>query len=193
VSHINLLPWRAKRRAHHNKRFRQMVVISILAAVVCCILVWGHFYQAHAKQQHLNSQLVLSNAQLEAQIASSEVLQQHQHTIRAQIELLNQRQSQRLALSMLWRDIAKAVPEGLYLTGIKRQGNLLSVTGKASTAQQVTDLMAALERSTWLHQVQVQHIQVAGADAIKEDETIKILPAANMDFVISSQHRPSTK
>lgn len=149
MAHINLLPWREELRKQKQKEFFTFVGI---AAVFTGVLVGGvHFYMAglisaqNARNQFLQNEIVL----VDKKISEIKDLEKQKEQLIARMQVIEQLQSNRPVVVHLFDELAKIIPEGLYLENVEQKGSRLTIKGKAQSNARVSAFMRSLEASKW--------------------------------------------
>lgn len=159
---INLLPHReAARRAR-----REAFYIMLSAAVVLGVLLSGaiHLWQVGqvARQEARNELLRSEITQLEKQIKDISTLQADIAALRARQQAVENLQADRNIPVHLLNELARLLPEGVYLTGLKQDHQGVLLTGVAQSNERVSELLRQLGHgSDWLSQPELVEI-VAG-------------------------------
>ncbi len=146
---INLLPWREELRRERQRRF-------LMAALGTVILTGGAFYGVHQYvegmievQQARNDFLRQEIVKVDKRIKEVRDLEEKKQRLLARMEVIHTLQSIRPLVVHLFEEIAKAVPEGVYLTHAQRKGNELTLEGMAESYARVSTLMHNFEASPW--------------------------------------------
>jgi type IV pilus assembly protein PilN len=109
------------------------------------------------------------NAFLKAEIARLELQIKDIATLRAEIDALKARQkavedlqTDRNVPVYLLDELVKQTPEGIYLTSVKQQGQVVLVTGLAQTNERVSEFLRnTLYSSPWLERPELVEIKTA--------------------------------
>jgi type IV pilus assembly protein PilN len=164
---INLLPHREERRRQRKRAF----FAALAASAVLGLVVAGAWF---AVLEQLTSAQQARNSFLKAEIAKLDLQIKDIATLRAEIEALKERQKAVEGLQTdrnmpvyLLDELVKQTPEGVYLTSIKQNGQLVLVTGMAQTNERVSEFLRnTLYNSPWLERpelVEIKTVTPAGA------------------------------
>ncbi|MFQ3210354.1 MAG: type IV pilus assembly protein PilN, partial [Colwellia sp.] len=121
MAHINLLPWREAALKAEQKEY-----LSILAAValftLALVLSTNFYYQARIDGQNSKNQY-LKNAisQLDAQISEIETLNDKKAALQKRINVVEQLQRSRNVGTQVLDEIAKIIPNGIYIIELEKQ------------------------------------------------------------------------
>ena len=159
---INLLPHREEKRRQRKRAF----FATLAASAVLGLVVAGVWYMA---LQQLTSAQQARNDFLKAEIARLEVQIKDIAMLRAEIEALKARQKAVEGLQTdrnvpvhLLDELVKQTPEGIYLTSVKQNGQVVLVTGMAQTNERVSEFLRnTLYNSPWLERPELVEIKTA--------------------------------
>lgn len=148
MTQINLLPWREKARKVRQTRFYGMLGLCAMAAIFLILLI--HFYYSHkisnqtARNDYLTS--MISSEQVEFNVLDKKM--KEQEAVEKELHfILSLRESGYQAVQML-DELVRVVPEGITLKKMIRDGNNITVIGKANSNLEITLLMKHIATST---------------------------------------------
>lgn len=159
MARINLLPWRQEERARRNKEFMTLVVAVTLLALLTAFATWSYFNNELAEQRDANALIEQENSRLDTALKEIDILEQRREDIIARMQVIQDLQGRRPVPVRLWDDIAKAIPPALYLNSLKREGDLITLTGLADNPNVVSSLIRNLDNSKWMGNSAVRNIQ----------------------------------
>jgi type IV pilus assembly protein PilN len=158
---INLLPWREQERKVRRREF----MVAAGAAVFAGILFMGGgklLYQSWIDAQtEKNNLLKKEIVKLDSQIADIQDLENRKQRLVARMEIIERLQRKRPEIVHLFDELVKTVPEGVYLTQIKENGNKLEIHGIAQSSTRVSTFMRNIDASTWMDNPQLQVVEAA--------------------------------
>ena len=157
---INLLPHREAKRQLRKRAY--MVSLGIAAAVglACCGLWYTVLQQMIAAQQGRNAFLKSEVTKLETQIKDIADLRAEIDALKARQKAVEDLQANRNVPVHLLDELVKQTPEGVYLTTIKQQDQLVTVTGVAQTNERVSELLRnTAYNSAWLEKPELVEIK----------------------------------
>lgn len=148
---INLLPHREAAR----KRRREAFYASLLASAVAGVLVAGGIYAWYAAriadQQNKNAILTTEIKRLEAQIKDIATLQAEIAALRARQQAVEDLQADRNMPVHLVNELVQQLPDGVYLTSLKQENQVVTLQGVAQSNERVSQLLRNLgNNSPWL-------------------------------------------
>jgi type IV pilus assembly protein PilN len=162
---INLLPWRDAQR----KQKRQEFILSIGAAIATAALVTliGHWQMSAAieHQQQRNQILTDAIAQLDKKIEEINGLENQKRRLLARMEIIETLQRSRPVIVHVFDELVRTLPEGVYLTYLKGQGDKLEIRGIAQSSTRVSAFMRNIDNSQWLADPSLQVVETKGRDA----------------------------
>lgn len=159
MARINLLPWREEERQRKNKEF--MVLASAVAAMAALVVLAGLMLLNNdlSNQNAANERIKSENARMDGVLTEIADLEQQKEQMISQIKVIQDLQGHRSVPVRVWDDIARAVPQAMYLVGIKREGNTITLAGFADNPNVVSQLVRNLDASPWLANSGVPNIQ----------------------------------
>ncbi|MBP6496209.1 MAG: PilN domain-containing protein [Psychrobacter sp.] len=159
MARINLLPWRQEERARRNKEFITLVVAVTLLSLLAAFATWSYFNNELAEQLDANALIEQENARLDKALVEIDSLEQRREDIISRMQVIQDLQGRRPVPVRLWDDLAKAIPPALYLNNLKREGDVLTLTGLADNPNVVSSLIRNLDSSKWMGNSAVSNIQ----------------------------------
>ncbi len=159
MAHINLLPWREEQRLQKNKEFISLVVMIALLAGLAVAGTLFFFNNRLNDQKSANELIATKNQQLDVALKEIESLERRKEEIIARMKVIQDLQGKRPIPVRVWDDLARAIPEMLFLTKLERKGDKLILSGKAENPNIVSALINNLDRSRWMDDSSVQFIE----------------------------------
>ncbi|MBE9578648.1 MULTISPECIES: PilN domain-containing protein [Moraxella] len=151
MARINLLPWRKEQRERRNKEFNLLAAATAGLAILATILVLSILNRDLTNQQNANKRIEDANAQLDVALKSIEDLEAQREQMLAQMKVIQDLQGRRSVPVRVWDNIARAIPrDTMYLNNIKREGDVIRLTGFAANPNVVANLVRNLNASEWL-------------------------------------------
>jgi type IV pilus assembly protein PilN len=159
---INLLPHREAARKLRREIFFAALGASAVGGLVIAGSIWLWYGAQISSQQNRN--LVLSNEikRLEGQIKDIATLQEEIAALRARQQAVEDLQADRNMPVHLLNELVRQLPDGVYITSMKQNGNVVSLSGVAQSNERVSELLRNLSTgSPWLTKPELAEI-VAG-------------------------------
>ncbi len=153
-------------------------MISMAASFVAAIIVLAGTFFSYVQmidyQQSRNDRLESEIVELERSIAEIDGLERQRERLLARMEIIEQLQRSRPEIVHLFDEIARQLPEGVYLTGMKQNGDAVELMGIAQSSTRVSALMRQVDASEWLTDPGVIKV-----------ETTELGPARRAEFVVN--------
>ncbi|MGO2385955.1 MAG: PilN domain-containing protein [Psychrobacter sp.] len=159
MARINLLPWRQEERERRNKEFITLVVAVTLLTLLAAFASWSYFNNELDEQLDANALIEQENTRLDTALTEIDSLEQRREDIISRMQVIQDLQGRRPVPVRLWDDLAKAIPPALYLNNLKREGDVLTLTGLADNPNIVSSLIRNLDNSKWMGGTAVSNIQ----------------------------------
>ncbi|MCW5610406.1 MAG: PilN domain-containing protein [Rubrivivax sp.] len=157
---INLLPHREAKRAARKRAFFVGLAACAVAGVAIVGLWYSVLMQMTAAQESRNQFLRTEIARLDAQIKDIATLRQEIEALKARQKAVEDLQTDRNVPVHLLNELARQTPEGVYLTTIRQNGQVVAVTGIAQTNERVSELLRnTLYNSEWLEKPELVEIK----------------------------------
>src|SRR6202034_2779168 len=158
---INLLPWREQERKVRRREFGVAAGGAVFAAIIF-VLGGKLLYSSWTDSQNEKNTLLRNEIKkLDAQIADIQDLENRKQRLVARMEIIERLQRKRPEIVHLFDEIVKTVPEGVYLTHIKQNGNKLEIHGVAQSSTRVSTFMRNIDGSAWLANPELQVVEAA--------------------------------
>lgn len=156
---INLLPHREAARKQRRDIFNVSMLAAFLAGGVIAgaIYLW---YQARISDQLVKNRVLQTEIKrLEGQIKDIAGLESEIAALRARQQAVEDLQSDRNVPVHLMTELAKQLPDGVYLTSMKQENQVLSLQGVAQSNERVSELLRHLANNTpWLSKPELVEI-----------------------------------
>jgi len=156
---INLLPWRQQQRAQRQKEFGLFSLGAVLAALAVTLFTsWG-VSASIDRQRERNELLKTEIAELDRQITEILGLEAQKQRLLARMEIIERLQRSRPEVVHVFDQLARTLPEGVYLTQVKQTEKRLEIKGVAQSSTRVSTFMRNIEASPWLQDPQLQLVE----------------------------------
>jgi len=167
---INLLPHREEKRKARRKQFYGLLgMVSVLAGLIVFLtysIIAGYISAQEAKNDFLKKELVV----LDKQIDQIKRLQEQTQALLARKQIIESLQRDRAEAVRLLNELAKQMPEGVFIRSLKQDGNRISLAGYAQSNARVSTLMRNIEASLWLEKPQLIEVKAALVDKRRLNE-----------------------
>lgn len=163
---INLLPHREAARKRRKEFFNVGLGLSALAGGVLAGLVFLWFQTQISAQQDANQILQTEIKKFDAQIKDIAGLESEIAALRARQQAVEDLQSDRNLPVHLLTELARQLPEGVYVNSMRQDGQKVALQGVAQSNERVSELLRNLgNNSPWFSRPELVEI-VAGTVAL---------------------------
>ena len=170
---INLLPHREAARKRRREAFFATLGVSALMGGVIAggIFLW---YAAQiSNQQSKNVILQTEIKRLEGQIKDIATLQEEIAALRARQQAVEDLQADRNLPVHLLNEMVRQLPDGVYVTNLKQENQVVSIQGVAQSNERVSELLRNLSNnSPWLTKPELIEIVSATVPLGKEQRRV---------------------
>ncbi len=144
MAHINLLPWREEAlKVQQKEFFTLLTVVALLASVI--VFSVSLFYQAQIDGQITKNQYLKNEIQLlDIRIAEIKTLKAKKIALQKRISVIEQLQRSRNVGTQVLDEIAKVIPNGIYITRLEKKGNSISIHGKSESNNHLANMIRAI-------------------------------------------------
>ena len=168
---INLLPHREERRQRRKRAFFVGLGVAAAAGVVFAGLWYLVLQQMISSQQDRNAYLTAEIKKLEEQIKDIATLRAEIEGLKARQKAVEDLQTDRNLPVHLLNELVKQTPEGVYLTTIKQDGQVVAVNGIAQTNERVSEFLRnTAYNSAWLERPELIEIKATNVGTAGKDQ-----------------------
>lgn len=189
---INLLPHRQIKRAERQRQFGLMALFTAVLAAAIVFLGWTYLGSKKQAQLDRNTRLEQGIAQLDIEIADITELKGQINNVLERKQIVENLQSNRSQAVIVLDELARQLPEGLFLKSIKQVGNVITLQGVADTNARVATLVRNLEVSNWLGSPVLIEIKTSTLNGIKQNDftlRVNLKPQKAVDPSAKNQAR----
>lgn len=150
MAKINLLPWRAERRAVRKREFLVMLAMAGAAGVAAFL---GAMFWMNARidnQVDRNDYMQAQIKEVEKKLEEIKELDKTRGKLLQRKQVIEQLQANRSQMVHMFDELVHTVPEGVRLTSLKQVGDILTLEGVAQSNASVATYMRNVEASPWL-------------------------------------------
>ncbi len=169
---VNLLPHRQIRREARQREFGLMALFSAVAA--CAILFMAYTIINSKVDNQLERNQRLNNAitKLDKEIADIKDLKEQISAMLERKQVVENLQTNRSQAVVIFDELSRQLPEGMYFKSIKQEGNTITIEGVADTNARVATLVRNFNQSQWLQSPTLIEIKAMTSDAQKQNQFI---------------------
>ena len=158
---INLLPWRDEERKERKLKF----LVALGGAAVAALAVAGIGFMMmdsmvsaqEARNERLNEEIAV----LDRQIEKINSLEADKARFIARMEVIEKLQRSRPEIVHIFDEIAKQIPDGVYLTAIQQNGQRIKFEGVAQSSTRVSAFMRNIDGSDYLKNPELEIVQTS--------------------------------
>ncbi len=165
MARINLLPWRAERRKQREREFYTMLGFAALGGVLLSALIWFYYDRQIDGQNARNAYLQAEIEKVQAQNKEIDQLDRQKDRLLARKKVIEELQANRSQMVHLFDSLVRTIPDGVVLTTIKQEGDILTLEGRSQSNARVSAYMRNLEGSGWMTKPDLSIIEAKAADA----------------------------
>lgn len=149
MAKINLLPWRQAYREEKKQEFI-VIVVAVVAAALFGAYLWVSSVQSAIENQNARNQLLsVEISKLDAQVAEISEIKKVRDDLLARIKVITDLEGTRPVIVRYFDEMARAIPDGVWVRSIERKGNLVTIDGVAESYNRIASFLRNLEASDW--------------------------------------------
>ena len=168
---INLLPHREERRKRRKAAFFAGLGAAALAGGGIVVAVFLLLQFLTTEQQSHNQYIQAEISRLEAQIKDIADLKTEIESLKSRQRAVEDLQTDRNTPVQLLNDLARLAPEGIYLTAIRQDSKLVTVSGIAQTNERVSEFLRNVSRnSEWLEKPDLIEVKLANVSTNSREQ-----------------------
>jgi len=161
VIRINLLPHREEKRKARRQQFVLLAALTALAG----LLVWfvghsiitGYVEGQEAKNAFLKREIAV----LDKEISEIKGLREQAEALLSRKQVIESLQTNRTETVQIFNELARQMPEGIYLKSLKQTGSKINLVGFAQSNARVSNLMRNLDASPHLERADLVEVKAA--------------------------------
>jgi len=182
MAKINLLPWRAERRKQREREFYSMLGFAALAGVLLALLIWFYYDRQITGQNERNAYLQTEIDKVKAQNQEIDKLDEQKRRLLARKRVIEELQAKRSQMVHLFDSLVRTIPDGVVLTAVKQEGDILTLEGRSQSNARVSAYMRNLEGSGWMTNPELSVIE---AKAQEKEVKGPIVDAKALPYVFT--------
>ncbi|MBL0711654.1 MAG: PilN domain-containing protein [Colwellia sp.] len=147
MAYINLLPWREEALKAKKKEFFTILIAACLCAFSLVFMV-NVYFQTQVDGQIAKNQFIKNEIQkLDIQIVEIKTLNDKKAALQKRIDVIKQLQHSRNVGTQVLDEIVKIIPNGIYITQLIKQNNIIEIIGKSESNNHLANMIRAIELS----------------------------------------------
>ena len=156
---VNLLPHREEKRKARREQFYAISGLIVVLDGLIWFLGYGIINGYIGTQDNKNAFLKTQIANLDKDIEEIKRLKEQTDSLLSRKRVIEALQANRAETVHLFNEMARQVPEGVYLKSIKQNKEQINITGYAQANSRVSTLMRNLEASPLLERPDLVEIK----------------------------------
>ena len=180
---LNLLPWREWRQKRRNRQFLLQLAAVLMVALLILGAAGRWVQGAIEVQEGRNALLREQITELDGRIAEVHRLRQRRDASLAQIDAIQFLETQRTTVVRIFDALANTLPDGVHYRAVERKGDVLALTGVATSGADVAALIRNLQGSATFAETRLISIEEAkngtafsGAARVFHLTTVRVAP-----------------
>lgn len=141
MTRINLLPHRAAAKKSRQVLFQRQLIYCALLGCLLALAAYFLIQQKITAQQQRNQALVSNTADLDSSIKAMMALQKEWQTLLVRQQAVEKLQIERNTPVHLMNDLAKQLPEGLFITSLRMDNQGVTIKGVSPSHEKVADFL----------------------------------------------------
>ncbi|WP_018986922.1 PilN domain-containing protein [Methylophilus methylotrophus] len=170
---VNLLPHRQIRRAERQREFGLMASLVAIAAAAILFVSWSYIHNKIQAQQARNQRLQDEMVRLDKEIAVIGTLKEQIKHVLERKQIVEGLQSDRNQAVLILDELARQLPEGIFLKSVKQLEDEIELKGVADTNTRIATLVHNLSDSAIMYSPNLVEIKAnTNAQGVKEYEFV---------------------
>lgn len=181
MARINLLPWRAERRKQRQREFYAMLGMAAIGGLLLSLMIWFYYDRQVSGQMDRNAYLSAEIEKVKEQNKEIDRLDAQKDRLLARKKVIEELQAKRSQMVHLFDALVRTIPDGVVLTALKQEGDVLTLEGRTQSNARVSAYMRNLETSGWMTNPELSIIEAREPEKDKDGKLgpvtdIKALP-----------------
>ena len=162
MGQINLLPWREGYRKYLNRIFFIWLGLVSLVSLIL-VLIWVYVVaMVLEKQQLRNAYITDKSVEMDESTAEINRQKNKRQQILSFVKAIQDLQNGRTEIVRIFDELARAVPDGVYLTKLERVAETVTLYGFAESNYQLSVLIRNLQQSVNYDNANLIKVQHSG-------------------------------
>jgi type IV pilus assembly protein PilN len=194
IININLLPWREIKRKKNKRIFLISLLVSALISICAIFLVQWYYSMAMTEQKQRNAFLNAALVTYDQKIKKIQKIKILKKNLTKRMNMIGQLQKERPIVVYIFDVLNDILPAGVYVTEISKNSNVLQLTGKADSNNQISKFMRSInsaKESAWFRGAVLHEIKSAGKKSETRVSDFKL--KLTLDPSQAQQDMPSQK
>lgn len=150
MARINLLPWRAERKKQRQHDFYRMLGLAVALGLLCSVTIWIYYKNQLDGQAGRNEYLSATLEEIKKKNKELDALDKKKSILISRKEVIEELQANRSQMVRLFDAMVRTIPDGVVLTSVKQDGQILTLNGRSQSNARVSTYLRNLEGSGWM-------------------------------------------
>jgi type IV pilus assembly protein PilN len=149
--------------------------MALFSAVTACAILFMAYTIINSKvdsQLERNQRLNNAITKLDKEIADIKNLKEQISVMLERKQVVENLQINRSQAVIIFDELSRQLPEGMYFKSIKQEGNVITIEGVADTNARVATLVRNFNQSNWVQSPILIEIKAMTSDAQKQNQFI---------------------
>lgn len=142
-----------------------MLGFAAVAGVLLSLLGWFYYDRQISGQNERNVFLEGEIAKVQEQNKEIERLDRQKDRLLARKKVIEELQGKRSQMVHLFDSLVRTIPDGVVLTTLKQEGDILTLEGRTQSNARVSTYMRNLESSGWMSNPELSIIEAKAQEA----------------------------
>lgn len=188
---INLLPHRELRRAARKREFIFVAAGTVIFAIATALLVHtilaGMLESQLAKNKFLKTEI----AKVDKEIEEIQRLKEQTKALLDRKQIVETLQSNRTEAVHLLDQLARQLPDGVFLKSVKQNDDKINLQGYAQSNARIATLMRNLDASPWLGNSELVETKAVQLNNLRVNEfSLNVQLKREVPTIDSSKNAP---
>lgn len=167
---INLLPHRQIKRAENQRQFGLLTLAVLALSAVIIFLGWSFISAKKEAQDGRNRRLDEAILTLDKEISDIKNLRDQINSVLERKQIVENLQTNRSQAVVVLDEIARQLPDGVYIKSIKQQGSSIEIQGVSDTNARVATLVRNMSSSNWMESPNLIEIKSNTVNNLRQNE-----------------------
>jgi type IV pilus assembly protein PilN len=189
---VNLLPHRQLKREARQRQFGLMAAFTAIAASAVVFMAYTVINARIDSQSERNARLDAAIVKLDKEIKDIQDLKDQITAMLERKQVVENLQTNRSEAVVVFDELSRQLPEGMYLKSIKQVGDVITLEGVADTNARVATLVRNYNDSKWLESPGLVEIKSVTANGQKQNVftlTVKLKAPQTEDEADATQDK----
>lgn len=183
MARINLLPWRAERRKQRQREFYAMLGMAAIGGLLLSLLIWFYYDRQVSGQMDRNTYLEAEIEKVKEQNKEIDRLDAQKDRLLARKKVIEELQAKRSQMVHLFDALVRTIPDGVVLTALKQEGDVLTLEGRTQSNARVSAYMRNLETSGWMTNPELSIIEARDPEKDKDGKAGPLADTKALPYV----------